>query len=72
MTRITQRGQVTIPARVREQLGLHEGTELEVTVERQEIRLRKVSEQDPLDRWTGALNLPTDVDTFMDDLRGDA
>lgn len=72
MARMTRQGQVTIPARVREQLNLRAGTELELIVEKQEIRLRKVSDQDPLDRWTGALTLPTDVDTFIEDLRGDS
>ena len=38
--RITSKGQVTIPQHVREQLGLHPDTEVEVTVERGAAVLR--------------------------------
>lgn len=72
MARIQQGGRFKIPPRICKQLDLQEGTELELTVANQEIRLRKRPAEDPLDRWTGALELPTDVDTFIDDLRGDA
>lgn len=33
LTRVKQKGQVTIPANIREELGLHEGDYVEVTME---------------------------------------
>lgn len=41
MSRITSKGQVTIPKELREQLGFLPGTEVEFSEEGQEIRLRK-------------------------------
>jgi len=43
--RITSKGQVTIPAEIREELGLLPSTEVEFVVERGEVRIRK-AEQD--------------------------
>jgi AbrB family looped-hinge helix DNA binding protein len=40
--RVTSKGQVTIPIEIREQLGIHPGTEVEFEVEGNGARLRKV------------------------------
>lgn len=40
--RITEKGQVTIPVEIREQLGFLPQTEVEFTVEGETLRLRKV------------------------------
>lgn len=39
--RVNSRGQITIPVRIREMLGLRPGTELEVSVEGEGIVLRR-------------------------------
>lgn len=70
MARVTRRGQVTIPKDVREKLGLREGTEVEFYIEDDTLQLRKVNLAKAIDRWTGVLQLPTEVDEYMRDLRG--
>ena len=52
-TRVSSKGQVTIPKPTREQLGISEGTELEVVVDQQTIQLRKIEPR--WRRWGGAL-----------------
>jgi antitoxin PrlF len=37
--RITSKGQVTVPAEIREKFGLHEGTEVDFVVEGNTVRL---------------------------------
>lgn len=52
-TKVSSKGQVTLPKSAREQLGIAEGTELEVVVEQQTIQLRKIEPR--WRRWAGAL-----------------
>lgn len=44
--RLTSKGQVTIPLEIREQLGLHAGTEVEFDVLDDAVRIRKAGTQD--------------------------
>lgn len=71
MATVTRKGQVTIPKRVREELGIHAGTELEVAVEGNVVRLHKVENRQAIERWRGVLDLPEPVDDFVEGLRGD-
>ena len=71
MSRVTSKGQVTIPKRIRDAFGIEEGTRLEFEIEGEALRLRKVRDREVLDRWRGTLDLPGSVDDFVDDLRGD-
>ena len=48
VVKVTSKGQVTIPIEVREELGIDEDTYLEVSRDRNEIRLRKVLTTRPL------------------------
>lgn len=48
VVKVTAKGQVTIPAKVRESLGIDESSYLEVTEEGNEIRLRKIVPSPPL------------------------
>ena len=43
LAKITTRGQTTIPKRIREAAGLHEGDVLAFTIERDHLGVRKVS-----------------------------
>ncbi len=52
-TRVSSKGQITLPKAVREQLGIGEGTVLVVTVENGTIHLEKPVSR--FDRWRGAL-----------------
>jgi AbrB family looped-hinge helix DNA binding protein len=52
-TKVSSKGQVTVPKVVRQQLGIEAGAELEVTVENQAIRLQKMTPR--WRQWSGAL-----------------
>jgi AbrB family looped-hinge helix DNA binding protein len=41
--RLTEKGQVTVPIRIREQLGLHPGDEVEFVVDGDAVRLRRAA-----------------------------
>jgi AbrB family looped-hinge helix DNA binding protein len=70
-SRISSKGQVTVPVEVREQLGLGTGTEIEFVVRDGEAVLRKGSkDRDPVDRVYGRLKLDAPVDRLIDDMRG--
>jgi AbrB family looped-hinge helix DNA binding protein len=44
--RLTSKGQITIPQEIREQLGLHPGTEVEFDVVDDAVRIRKAGSQE--------------------------
>ena len=71
MSRVTSKGQVTIPKPIRDAFGIEVGTRLAFEIEGEALRLRKVRDQEVLDRWRGTIELPAGVDEFVDDLRGD-
>jgi len=54
-TRVTIKGQVTIPKAVREGLGLRPGDEVEFVAEGGGYRLRKVVRTNPFSRYRGVL-----------------
>lgn len=70
MSRITSKGQVTIPKIIRDKFGLDPGDEIEFTVMDGRIVIQKKALKVRLKNWSGAIDLDTDVDTFIDDLRG--
>ena len=68
---LSSKGQVTIPAAVRERLGLLAGTPVEFEVRGNVAVLRKGRSGDhPIDRGWGRLELGKPVDRLVDDLRG--
>jgi AbrB family looped-hinge helix DNA binding protein len=70
-SRISPKGQVTVPLEVRERLGLVPGTAIEFLVREGEAVLRKDRQsQEPVDRVYGSLKLPKGVDPLVDDMRG--
>lgn len=69
-SRISSKGQVTVPAAVRDALGLDAGTVVEFVVREGDVVLRKGSGSDhPVDRVFGRLKLGRPVDEVIDDLR---
>lgn len=66
---VSSKGRVTIPKDVREALGIRPGTELDFQVEGEFLRMRKVDNREPLDRWRGAIGVGKSVDGFVDRLR---
>lgn len=71
-TRMTERGQVTIPKRVRERLGLRAGQVLAVREEAGEVILTKALPGDPLASVTGIVDLGGTTDEVLSELRGEA
>ncbi len=72
-SRLTAKGQVTIPKGVREGLGLRPGDEVEFVAEGGEYHLRKVVRANPFTRYRGALRAQAgrDPDGLLRDMRGD-
>jgi AbrB family looped-hinge helix DNA binding protein len=70
-SRISSKGQVTVPVEVRNQLGLMTGTEIEFLVRDGEAILRKGRrDDDPIGRVYGRLTLAAPVDELLDAMRG--
>jgi AbrB family looped-hinge helix DNA binding protein len=70
-SRISSKGQVTVPVEVRDQLGLVPGTDIEFLVRNGEAVLRKGGGgADPVDRVYGRLKLSAPVDELVDAMRG--
>lgn len=55
---VSEKGQVTIPKRLRDQLGLRNGTVLEFHEEKGNLVAKKAPTGDPLDAWIGKGKLP--------------
>jgi len=68
--KVSEKGQVTIPKRLRDQLGIRVGDELDFEVEHGRIVAAKVVERDAIDRLYGSLKLGASTDELMERLRG--
>jgi AbrB family looped-hinge helix DNA binding protein len=70
-SRISSKGQITVPLVVRERLGLPAGTPVSFELIEGAVILRKGRPDDhPVDRVFGRVRLGASVDRFIDDLRG--
>lgn len=70
-SRISPKGQVTVPVEVRELLGLVPGTAVEFLVREGEAVLRKDRQaREPVDRVYGTLVVDRPVDALVDEMRG--
>jgi AbrB family looped-hinge helix DNA binding protein len=71
--KVTSKGQITIPLRVRCDLALKLGDEVEFVEERGIYHLRKVVPQDFLKEWVGYLKeyVGCDTDTLIAEMRGE-
>jgi AbrB family looped-hinge helix DNA binding protein len=73
-TRVSEKGQVTIPKKLRDELGIRVGDELDFEVERGRLVAAKLVEQDPLDAVWGTLPPEAldgmSVDAWINEMRG--
>ena len=70
-SRLSSKGQITVPVEVRNELGLMTGTEIEFLVRDGEAILRKRHrDDDPIGRIYGRLKLAGPVDELVDAMRG--
>jgi len=68
---ISAKGQITVPAAVRQRLGLSAGTPVTFELRREGVLLRKGSRgRHPVDEVFGILRLPKSVDATLDEMRG--
>lgn len=72
-SRLTSKGQITVPKEVRDQLGLRPGDEVEFVAEDSSYRVRKRLGESPFDRYVGYLgNLEgRQPDELIEELRGE-
>lgn len=69
--KISERGQLTIPKQIRDQLGLHKDVEVEALQKDGVLIIRKrTREQHPVDKLLGILKRPSDTDAYIENLRG--
>ena len=74
--RVSERGQITIPKRLRDQFGMHHNVEVEITPTDDGLLIRKCS-VDPLERVSGVLDSSDfaalgveDIDDYIEAIRG--
>lgn len=68
---ISSKGQITVPAKVRQRLGLQPGTVVRFEIRGNGVLMRKGgSGPHPVDRVFGTLALRGPVDTMLDEMRG--
>ena len=70
--RITQKGQVTIPAALRRRYGLESSTEVEFVADNDGVRIRKRggAAANPFRALRGAARKRIDVDKYIESIRG--
>lgn len=70
---ISSKGQITVPAKIREKLGLVPGTEVEFVLRENGVFLRKGTRNvHPVDRAFGLIELSAPVDEILAEMRGPA
>lgn len=72
MTTVTSKGQITLPRKVRDALGLEPGSKVEFDIDSGGVRLRRHVSRADLEKWVGCLPARdefADVDALMDELR---
>jgi AbrB family looped-hinge helix DNA binding protein len=69
---VGERGQVTIPKKIRDRLGIRAGQVLDFRDEDGRLIVSKVRTQSPADMVYGILQLPKPVDALIDEMRGAA
>lgn len=71
-TKITSKGQITLPKQVRDNLGLRPGDEIEFVLDGTSYRVKKVLKENPFTAWRGYLkeHAGEDVDALIEEMRG--
>ena len=70
--RLTSKGQITIPKKVRDKMGVSPGEELQFEEKDGVFFIKKGVRKSPFDRWVGYLEKRTkkDSDTIIEEMRG--
>lgn len=69
--KISERGQITIPKRLRDRLGMHKDVEVEITATENGLLIQKrTMAQHPVMNISGILGDAIDVDQYVEEIRG--
>ena len=69
--KISERGQLTIPKRLRERFGLHQDVDVEITPTEHGLLIQKRSAaKHPVETISGILDGEIDVDCYIGEIRG--
>jgi len=71
MPKITKKGQVTIPKKIREAMGVKPGSEVNFQISDGECVLKKVARDDSFGKWAGYLKIKKTTDKIIQELRGE-
>lgn len=74
MATVTSKGQITVPKKVRDALGLHPGSQVDFEIRGEEVVLRKRVPGEVFQRWRGFLRGQVGgkgTDEIMKELRGE-
>jgi AbrB family looped-hinge helix DNA binding protein len=71
-TRLTDKGQITIPREIQERLGLHAGDEVELVEDGDGLRIRAARSGPRFEAWRGHLRhlKGQNPDALVDEIRG--
>jgi AbrB family looped-hinge helix DNA binding protein len=69
-TKVSEKGQITIPKAVRLKLGLRPGTVLELDADHGRLIGRKASGRDVVDELYGSMPMDEPVDAYLERTRG--
>lgn len=70
--KLTSKGQITIPKKVRDKIGVSPGEELRFEEKDGVFYIKKGVRKSPFDRWVGYLEkrIKKDSDTIIEEMRG--
>ena len=69
--RISERGQITIPKRLRDRFGMNKDVEVDITPTEHGLLIQKrAAAQHPVERVSGILDGVGDVDRYIEEIRG--
>ncbi len=69
--RISERGQITIPKRLRDRFGMNQDVEVEITPTEDGLLIQKrAASKHPVERVSGILDGAVDVDQYIEEIRG--
>ncbi len=69
--RISERGQITIPKRLRERFGMGQDVEVEITPTEDGLLIQKrTASKHPVDKISGILDDAVEVDSYIEEIRG--
>jgi AbrB family looped-hinge helix DNA binding protein len=71
-TKVGERGQVTIPKKLRARYGVEPGSEVVFEERKDGLLIKKVMREDPLRELVGVIRDVVDVDRYLEQTRGPA